>query len=645
MAITEFPIQTVNLSTLGIGQLKFVSNYASLAAAISSIGATPTTLIIDEDTTVSTAVVIPDTLTLAQWNQSVLTKSGSGTIEFEGLGLQDLLSQQPIFSGFAAGDITWTGTDAPAVVSAELWNTGDASLTGRLQRANDAFPSKYVKIIAYPRTITGTVTFSQKRHIHFTIGDYPTSISTNIYPFVFDNEFTATADAGAIIHLAAVGGSGFGVYSSEVVVYNITIDGLHLKGADDAVGNPANSNLIIGNAHNGTIRNCVFENSLQYTVVGGSGATGNFSKNCLVQGNKWINCSTQSLAVLSSKDTLISGNYWDVQGITTTANATLIDVEPNDQRDVVENITIHGNVFDMRSGNLLNINAIALNAVITQNILNATVSSNQFIGEDQSGFIGGIFATGINGLRITDNTVIYGHASYDVRNSTNVIVADNASQHCGDVTGRNSTIQLYGVHNAIVRDNNVNFATAGIYEQEKENAVTASASTVISREYGFYDFWVGLTFLLNDTTYTVATVDTYPADPSTQELTTTVAVGTLANAVMSSRTGDTITVTAHGFNNAAAARYVAGTSAIGGLTDAVTYYIIKVTNDTFKVATTRANALANTPITLSSSGTGTQTFKPILQTRFSNNKYIYNVAEFVTVEPTGTSEVAPIVYA
>lgn len=49
-------------------------------------------------------------------------------------------------------------------------------------------------------------------------------------------------------------------------------------------------------------------------------------------------------------------------------------------------------------------------------------------------------------------------------------------------------------------------------------------------------------------------------------------------------------------------------SVITGLTDATTYYVIRVTATSFSLATSRANAVAGTIITLSSDGTGTQTF-------------------------------------
>jgi len=647
MAFTDFPIPTIPLSSLPAGS-GYISNYTSLAAAISAIGSTPTTLFLDQDTAVSTAAVIPATMIVVSLNQSVFTKSGSGTLEFAGFGLQDPLSQQPIFSGFGAGNVTWTGADAPTEVSAELWDPCTASLTTRLQCANDAFPAKRVKIIAYPRTITGTVTFSQYRDIYFTDGEYLNTIDTNIQPFKFVDDFSASGDLGALIWVSGTGGSGFGPVNVSNALQNIFFERLNFQGPSDAVGDPGNSVIILGNANNGYIRDCTFTECLQFTVVGGDSSTGNRAKNVDVTRNRWINCSTQALAIINGTDIILQDNYFDVQNITTTHNCTLIDIEPNDPRDLIDNLSIINNTFDMRSASGMYINGIVVQGVSLPQVSNVVCRGNILIGELGSGFLNGIVAYGVNQITIAGNTIKYGAGAIEVRNCGDVWVSDNEITGNGDVSGLNSPIHIFAVANGEITRNSINIhgvhEGAGIYEREIEVAVTTNGSTVTCEGTGFYLFWEGLSVLINNTAYIVDTVTPIPPSVPTQDMTTTASIGVLNNAVMESRSGDTIEVTDHGFLDGAAVRYIAGTSPISGLTDGVTYYIIKVTNDTFKLATTLANALANTAITLSSSGTGTQTFKPILQTRFSNNKYIYNDVSTITLEPTGTSVIAPIVY-
>lgn len=81
-----------------------------------------------------------------------------------------------------------------------------------------------------------------------------------------------------------------------------------------------------------------------------------------------------------------------------------------------------------------------------------------------------------------------------------------------------------------------------------------------------------------------------------------------------SRSSNTITVTGadnHAHNEiqtGQAVLYSAPSGAISGLTHNTTYYLIRVTATTFQLATSIANANAGTAITLSSDGTGAQTF-------------------------------------
>lgn len=92
-------------------------------------------------------------------------------------------------------------------------------------------------------------------------------------------------------------------------------------------------------------------------------------------------------------------------------------------------------------------------------------------------------------------------------------------------------------------------------------------------------------------------------------------------ATFASRSSNVITVT--GLTNAAnnefqtgqAVTYVTTGSVITGLTSSTVYYIVRITNTTFSLATTLANAIAGTVITLSSDGSGTQTFTQTLTTR------------------------------
>lgn len=82
----------------------------------------------------------------------------------------------------------------------------------------------------------------------------------------------------------------------------------------------------------------------------------------------------------------------------------------------------------------------------------------------------------------------------------------------------------------------------------------------------------------------------------------------------SSRSGNTITITGsdnHAHNElqtGQAVLYDTTSGVITGLTDNTTYYLIRIAYNQFQLATSLANAIAGTAITLSSDGSGTQTF-------------------------------------
>lgn len=73
----------------------------------------------------------------------------------------------------------------------------------------------------------------------------------------------------------------------------------------------------------------------------------------------------------------------------------------------------------------------------------------------------------------------------------------------------------------------------------------------------------------------------------------------------------TFTATAHGFSTGLKGQASNSGGALPtGLSGATDYFVIVLTADTFKLATSLANAIAGTNLTISGNGTGTQTFTP-----------------------------------
>ena len=72
---------------------------------------------------------------------------------------------------------------------------------------------------------------------------------------------------------------------------------------------------------------------------------------------------------------------------------------------------------------------------------------------------------------------------------------------------------------------------------------------------------------------------------------------------------ETITIASHTLVTGNPVTYQEGSSAVAGLTDNTVYYVIKVDDDTVKLATTKLNADAGTAINLTSQGVGTHTLE------------------------------------
>lgn len=108
---------------------------------------------------------------------------------------------------------------------------------------------------------------------------------------------------------------------------------------------------------------------------------------------------------------------------------------------------------------------------------------------------------------------------------------------------------------------------------------------------------------------------------------------------------DKITVIGHGYATGVKGQFTTTGTLPGGLGLAVDYWIIKVDDDNFKVATSLTNAEAGTAQLINSDGTGTHTFTPAafsgatlkLQSSNDGQNFIDLPTCMVTVASGGTS--------
>ena len=88
-----------------------------------------------------------------------------------------------------------------------------------------------------------------------------------------------------------------------------------------------------------------------------------------------------------------------------------------------------------------------------------------------------------------------------------------------------------------------------------------------------------------------------------------------------------IEIIGHGLSTADTLTYTAGSTAIGGLTNSTTYYVIRVNNNTIKLATNTSNANSGTAINLTSVGAGTHVFTTAANPTMPTNAYAFKTSD------------------
>jgi hypothetical protein len=652
------------------GRVIYAARYSDFATALAA--AADKTVVVNTATAVSTAAVVPVTARLKFEGPGLLRKAGSGTITFQGPGLVDARSQHPAFAGFGVGDIKWIGTNYPREVSLELWDTGNSSLSDRLELATTALNngSKVVKFIAFPRVITKSVELFVGQSIHFTRGDYPntaTGFPAAFPPFLLNDHCGMTSDPGAVLyesnspknaHLIAA--KMMYVPGADGSVEDIQIRGLYIKGQPSQIHNGQSSTIIIGNARNSSVRNVVLDGTHAYGItVGGYSTKGYYADGVEVTDIKIVNTGTQLVNVINGKNITFRDIQIDLRHHNSAATFSAIDIEPNTTDNVVENITIENVVVDARStipGVFMS--AVALQAAGAAQLINPVVRNIRVLGLDVStdGSKGGVLLSAVLVYGAVGGVIekVYVQGTVQpallVQASRNLKLRDIESIQNNSASGYVVEIQACAgceLDGVSLKKSSTPFKQySNIRESEIDYTVTASGSKVTETNPGgyprFYNHFTGLKVLLNNTQYTVNSVSN-----ATFSITTTVPVGTLAVKTFASATDvdtrvDRLSIVSHGHKTGSKVKYTPGTAAVGGLTPGASYFVIASSANTLKLATTLEDAMAGKAIDLTSTGTGNQTLTPVLETRFSSNRYRNTKADDgIILESTGTSVVDP----
>jgi hypothetical protein len=662
-----------------------VSNVTEMDAAITVANANPSNSynwILDSSVTVSTAKIVPSNVYVKSLNGSQFIKALSGTIAFAGIGIPDAESQISIFSGFAVGDITWTGSVWPSRFSTELWATGNDYLLPRIQMATAAMAGNEATIVCYPRQITGGSSSSDSaeinsyHHLYFTDGDYPNSWDATLtaaIPILLNSHTSVRSSPGArinessVVHaynMAIISAKMMTVSGADGTCTNIYVEDNYFVGNEAQGGSGGPSTVHLGNVINGGINRNTFYRTNGYNVFGGYGTAGNCAENVTFYDNRFIGCGTQVCAIINAKNFRIARNHFDQRGSNAQTAYTPLDVEPNTDDEKVENGIIEDNVIDCRDyGNTI---ATAIQVLGIGNgsgknitIRNNTIYSTDIITTETTQPLSiPIVMSGIEEGYVYGNTIRgAAQATIYATNSRHLHIHDNEAitQFSSDTTPKD--IHIQGCADSRIYNNHLRTATGwtvsasqdtGIYENEWYVPITASGST-LTFVGGYWinyfrDFYKGLKAVINNIEYTFGTYT------NNTTIATTASVGTVATKTFVpsdvNTTTNVINKTAHGFVTGSFVMATTTGTLPAPMPTADTFYgqvflyIIRIDNDNFKLALTLADALASTAIDLTTQGTGTHTLTNIMVTKFSNNKYSNNEAAMgIRLDPSGTSEI------
>lgn len=505
MAINSFPISTKTFSSIGAGSVEYLSNYASLAAAISSLGTKPCTLVINANADVSAPVTIPATTVIAQINEALLSKTSTGAITFEGMGVAAPESQVPLFSGFASGDITWTGTDYPSRISSSLW--ADTNWGARLSQATAAFTSQNVTILASPLgTPTAQVTIKSGQSVYFTRGTYENAIDAA--PWVVLESDTCVYGDGigqTIIKESSASGRVQGFYADGVITYpydgfnkNIIVRDITFLGEPTQTVNSAMSAVFLGNCTNGIVRNCEFWGTHGFGCYVGAFATAGYhAQNCYIDHNIFRDLKTQNCGALSGKNIFITDNLFTEMN-TDVSNPLLvaIDIEPNATGEYVENLQILNNIIDARgavqsvSGIILQIGGSATNSQFCRIAGNIIVGQDPVLPETGT-LVAGIVVAGSFSSVIENNIITgAGQQGLALYSLDECDVRDNTLLNCGG--GGTSAVLVNGCTETRVRANRA-AAQAGFAAVAYVDEVAPASNKYIYNEFSAINLGVGST--------------------------------------------------------------------------------------------------------------------------------------------------------
>jgi hypothetical protein len=216
---------------------------------------------------------------------------------------------------------------------------------------------------------------------------------------------------------------------------NLSIRDVQIKGANPGF-NSAPQAISLGNCSNCTVDKVWINGTRSIGIqLGGSSALGYFAENSKVVNCLFTRVASQNLALVNGRNILFEGNKFLAPGQWGGPGSTNIDLEPNEYKDRLENVTIRNNLIDVRDSEIpTSGNGIVVQATTgTLYIGGILVENNTIIGgKNQAPIVTNVLSNGIfvfgqtmRDVTVRNNTITRtGQAGLRI-SGTNITVVNN----------------------------------------------------------------------------------------------------------------------------------------------------------------------------------------------------------------------------
>src|SRR6266545_5317766 len=194
----------------------------------------------------------------------------------------------------------------------------------------------------------------------------------------------------------------------------LTIRNLQIKGANSGF-NSAPQAVSLGNC-SGCLVDKVWINGTRSIgmQLGGSSRRGFFADNSKITNCLFTRVASQNLALVNGRNIVFEGNRFMAPGQKEGPGTTSIDLEPNQNTDRMENVTIRNNYIDHRGSEM----PTTGNGIVVQSgagttlVGNIVVENNTIIGGENKGVVTNVLSNAIyvmgatmQGVTVRNNTI------------------------------------------------------------------------------------------------------------------------------------------------------------------------------------------------------------------------------------------------